>query len=366
LPITIGTIAATCGSCRSARASSSVNGRTVFSIAPDAPIVVVRPGEICSRLVPNCVNSLSTNRCTPVPSAVSSTTAAMPTAIPSAVKIDRCRCPSTAEIANSMPSRHNTLSASTAPGPAEPRRTLRRSDAEADADEQCHGECQRRCPRRRAGQQFGHESRQQPRHQFAGEQTGAGADDRQQQRLPEEQPPDRCGPGAERLQQADLAAALHDRDDHHVHDQDAGDQEADRRDAGDRHGQRPQDAVEGRQHGFLRDHGHVRLALVAGGDRLFGVAHRLRHRGPAAGLEQDPEQAFAIEQGLRRGDRDHHHFVEVGAERETRRPQHANDPEPAVAEPHPLAKRGPAAEQFALQLHLAGEEVGHAAGVGSS
>jgi hypothetical protein len=75
-------------------------------------------------------------------------------------------------------------------------------------------------------------------------ETEHGAGDREHRRFGQEGVADRRAGGAERLEQADFGAALGDRDEHHVHHQDAGDGQADRGDAGDGEGHRAEQAVE--------------------------------------------------------------------------------------------------------------------------
>jgi hypothetical protein len=60
LPCITGTVVSTWRTRRSASASAIVSGRIVRSM-PGMPCVVVRPGLMPIKLVPNCVNSDSTN-----------------------------------------------------------------------------------------------------------------------------------------------------------------------------------------------------------------------------------------------------------------------------------------------------------------
>ena len=59
-----------------------VSSRSEPITPSEVPKVVTLPGLMLTRLVPNWVNSASTNRCSPSPMEVSRITAAMPTAMP--------------------------------------------------------------------------------------------------------------------------------------------------------------------------------------------------------------------------------------------------------------------------------------------
>jgi hypothetical protein len=78
----------------SASASSMVSGRTVPKMPMETPWVL--PGLTSMMLVPNWVNSASTNWRSPAPREVSRITAAMPTQMPNAVRKLRSRCASMA------------------------------------------------------------------------------------------------------------------------------------------------------------------------------------------------------------------------------------------------------------------------------
>ena len=86
LPHTTGVTAVTPGRRSSARASSSVSGREVLGRPGGPPRAPFLPGAISITLVPNWVNSASTNWWMPSPMEVSRITAAMPTAMPSRVR----------------------------------------------------------------------------------------------------------------------------------------------------------------------------------------------------------------------------------------------------------------------------------------
>ena len=77
------------------------------------------------------------------------------------------------------------------------------------------------------------------------QQTGDSTGQRQQHRLGKKQGSNLRPAGAQRLEQTDLAFALRYRDQHHIHDQDPGNGQADGGDAADGQRQRTEDAVKG-------------------------------------------------------------------------------------------------------------------------
>ena len=143
--------------------------------------------------------------------------------------------------------------------------------------------------------------------QHAERGTGAG----QQNGFDQKQPQHLSFGCAECLQQPDLGDPLRDGHQHHVHDQDPGDRQADGGDARHRIGQRAQDAVEGVEQRVLGDDGDVVLAVVAFADDVTGGLLCARNVFLAACLDQDAEQGGCVEQALCRGHRDHHHVVEI-------------------------------------------------------
>ena len=160
------------------------------------------------------------------------------------------------------------------------------SDAEDGTDRHREGEGRDDRPqRRRSGQARGRGRRgrrtasqpaARPRTPPAVEMSTASA-----RKASEDLPP----PGAERLQQPDLARPLGDRDEHHVHDADPGHRERDAGDAGEGQGEGAEDRGEGAEHRVLGDGGDVLLAVALRDQRGRPAPSRGRGRrgcGPGA------------------------------------------------------------------------------------
>ena len=135
-------------------------------------------------------------------------------------------------------------------------------------------------------------------------------------------------------------------DEHDVHNQDAGHEQADRRDTANGIGQRGKDAVEGGQNRVLGDDGDVFFALVS---FFQGFENELldgldSFAGP--GFHQDTEQRRCIKQLLCRRDRDDDGFLYIDPDRASLGTEDADDPKTPVANAHPLPERRLRSEQL--------------------
>ena len=198
------------------------------------PLVVALPLVIDMMLVPNCVNSSTMKRRVPSPSEVSRMTEAMPITIPSTVRTERNRRAATAAprepdrfpaarvfvIAAPAPTIGSSRAARRA-GAAPNRRPTDERHEQGCADRPRRGLC--REARVEPAQQSAPRRRRRPGRR--GLPPSKAAPPRRGRRATTWR-----GRDAERLEQPDLARALRDRDEHHVHDPDARDRQRDGRD----------------------------------------------------------------------------------------------------------------------------------------
>ena len=146
-----------------------------------------------------------------------------------------------------------------------------------------------------------------------GKELALATADTIERRLADEQQAHLRRPRAQRLEQTDLGGTLVHRDPGHVHDQDAGHQQADRGNPGQGQAEGPEDAVESLQHAVLADQGDVVLAFVAGLDGVDNLSLAAGHKMRPAQFGEHPEQPLAVEQHLGAGHRDDQHLAEIHA-----------------------------------------------------
>lgn len=300
LPHTVAVIAVTCGRRSMARASSSVSGRTELGMPVGAgPDVLIFPGEMLTILVPNRVNSASTKRWMPLPIDVSRITAAMP----SMVNGLRMRWAASARTARRMASASSMASCSLRQRRVEPRRAARRHHARQQSDDERGAQARRHRPLRRIDRerrvQVANQRSAALPQRVAG--RGRGADDRQDDRLDQEQRAD-GGVGHAQRQRADQA-------------------------------------VERGQHRIPGDDGDVPLAVVARHQDRLDLGFGGGDRRAAVRFDEDAKQRIAVEHGLRQRDRHDHQFVGVHAQPLAGSGQHANDAKAALADAHQFAQR---------------------------
>jgi hypothetical protein len=157
-------------------------------------------------------------------------------------------------------------------------RTARRQHAEQDAGHQRRSEpCQHR-PIRRVGRESRIQLANHRGTHLPQTKTNQGAGQGQHASFGQKQQADIAARSAQRFEQTDFRGALGDRHQHDIHYQNARHSQADGGYSRHAQCQRAQQAVEGGQHGILRNDGYVLLALMARADDVcFKLRVDMRH-----------------------------------------------------------------------------------------